>query len=198
MGRVRNRTAFNENKTKQNIMIPHTKRFTLPTPEFGFAGFQFPKWAWTLPRGSKTKRLDHYKNPFTGPYSTSPKPNDCKGTTFYLCSDFMPGLRWEWCDEILISISHTGWYTTEHGYGDKIRGLVMRLPHHGFLAGWSYGKNMISYVESSMYKSKTEAAHAADFMAESQANEERDYQEKQEREEQEREEQEIMELCAIA
>lgn len=181
-------------------MQPHTKRFSLPTPEFTFAGFQFPKWAWTLPKGSKAKRLEHYKNPCTGPYSTSPAPNDCKGTSFYLNSDFMPGLRWQWCDKVDGSrVDHTGWFTTEYGDGDKIRGLVMRLPHgRGFLAGWSMGKSMASYVESSAYESEIDAARAADSLAEDVAETEREYREKEDEELREAEEQESMELCAIA
>jgi hypothetical protein len=180
-------------------MQPHTKKFTRPAPEFTFAGFQFPKWAWTLPRGSKAKRLASYKNPVCGPYSISPAPNDCKGTSFYLDSDFMPGLRWQWCDDVAGSIRHTGWFTTEYGDGDKIRGLVMRLPHgRGFLAGWSMGESMISYVESSAYESENDAAHAADSLAEDAAEKEREYQEKEEQQTREAEEQESMELCALA
>jgi hypothetical protein len=99
----------------------------------------------------------------------------------------MPGLRWKWCDEARRSIRHTGWYCDEY-QDQKIRGLVMRLPQgRGFLAGWSMGENMASYVESSAYESEQEAALAADSMAESQAESEREYQEKQEAEDEQRE-----------
>lgn len=172
-------------------MKPHTTRVTRPAPEFSFAGFAFPKWSWTLPTGSKQKRLAHYKNPVTGPYSTSPKPNDCKGTSFYLDSDFMPNLRWQWCDDVCKSIRHTGWFPTEYGDGDKIRGIVMRLPQgRGFLAGWSMGEGMASYVESSMYESEQDAARAADSLAEDVAEKEREYRERAQAEEEEWEAQE--------
>jgi hypothetical protein len=91
----------------------------------------------------------------------------------------MPGLRWDWCDEVEDSpIAHTGWFSDEDGAGDKIRGLVMRLPQgRGFIAGWSMGKRMASEVETdSVYDTAREAALAADGIAERVAEKERDYQ----------------------
>lgn len=158
-------------------MQPLTSHFSRPAPEFSWAGFDFPKFAWTLPRGSKAKRIQDHKNPVCGPYYCAPKPNDTGGTSFYLDSDFMPGLRWQWCDDVTSSIRHTGWYTSEYGDGDKIRGLVLRLPKsRGFLAGWSMGESMASGVEYTIYATEHEAAIAADGIAENVAKTEREYQ----------------------
>lgn len=97
------------------------------------------------------------------------------GVSFYLESDFQPGLRWQWCDEISTTIRHTGWFTDEYGDGEKIRGLVMRLPHgRGFLAGWSMGKGMASEIENHIYPDEIEAAYAADRLAERVADAQRE------------------------
>lgn len=105
-------------------------------PEFSFAGFSFPKWVWSLPKGSKAERLTEAKNPVCGPYFHSPKPGGGKGCGFYLESDGGIALRWTWADKVSgAGIEHTGWYSDEHGDSEKIRGLVLRLPRsRGFPA----------------------------------------------------------------
>lgn len=147
--------------------------------EFSFAGFDFPKYLWTLPKGPWRKRLEHMRRPVTGGYYRSP-PINGSGTTFYLESDFMPDLRWKWCDEIVSRINHKGWYSDEwQEY--TIRGLVMRLPNNrGFLAGWSMGKSMRSFVDYDVFLDESDAAYCADSMAENAAELEREYQAEQE------------------
>lgn len=143
-------------------------------PVFTFAGFEFPKYAWTLPRGTVAERLKWAKARYCGPYYHAPKPGT-RSTSFYLDSDFMPGLRWHYADDIA-DIGHTGWYTDEYGDGDTIRGIVMRLPHgRGFIAGWTMGQGMISTVDYDMYDDIEDAAHIADSMAENVADREREY-----------------------
>lgn len=147
---------------------------------FAFAGFQFPR---TLPltRGRLAERLKRWQAAgrvrVAGPYYVAPKPRDHAGAAFYLDSDFMPGLRWQWADDI-IRLRHTGWHTDPQSDGDTIRGLVFRLPAgRGFLAAWSLGEHMCGFLDSStVYPDETGAAYAADSMAESAADEERDYQ----------------------
>lgn len=95
--------------------------------------------------------------------------------SFYLESDFMPDLRWQWADEVTRSIEHLGWFTDEFGDAEKARGFIMRLPHgRGFLAGWSLGEGMCAEVERYIYDNETDAAHAADSMAEHVAEKERE------------------------
>jgi hypothetical protein len=118
------------------------------TQTFEFAGFTFPKSVFILPTGKDKHTRYRDLRKVCGPYFTAPKPN-ATGASFYLDSDFMPQLRWKWCDETDARIEHTGWFTDEYGDGDKIRGLVMRLPHErGFIAGWSMGESMASDANS--------------------------------------------------
>jgi len=150
--------------------------------EFSFAGFDFPKYLWTLPKGPWRKRLERMRKPVTGGYYGSPPINGRSGTTFYLESDFMPDLRWKWCDEAYSRIRHKGWFCDNY-QEETIRGLVMRLPNNrGFLAGWSMGKGMSSYVDYDVFLDEVDAAQCADSMAENAAEREREYQAKWEAE----------------
>lgn len=146
---------------------------------FNFAGFQFPKHLWSLPKGSFSKRLAQRNPVITGEYVHGTKPGH-KWYSFHLESNLMPGLRWAWCDEVCNSIHHTGWYCDSF-QDSKIRGIVMRLPHNrGFLAGWSMGGGMISEIEYTIYDDVHDAAYAADSIAEEVAEKERECQESQE------------------
>lgn len=156
-----------------------TATFPLPPVRFTFAGFNWPRYVAMLPRGSFAERVERKKNPVTGPYYHAPKPvtGPHPGRGFYLDSDGMPGLRWSWCDEVDgTRIDHTGWFTDEDGTGDKIRGVVFRLPRgRGFLAGWSMGHGMASEIDGTVYAEEAEAAYAADSEAEAVAEVEREY-----------------------
>lgn len=144
-----------------------------------FAGIEYPKKLWSLPNKSLLFRLAEFKlrkEPVTsGYYQDKPCPNT-DGKMFYLDSDFMPGLRWSYCDEVDgARIDHTGWFTDEYGYFEKIRGIVFRLPHgKGFLAGWTMGTGMIGEVEYYIYKDEVSAAFASDSIAERVADQERE------------------------
>lgn len=120
-----------------------------------------------MPKGSMSKRLDRARNSICGPYYHYPNPDKAgSGCGFYLQSDGMPGLRWQWADDCCRSIEHTGWYTDPHGDREKIRGIVFRLPRsRGFLAGWSMGEGMASTMDSTIYPDERSAALAADSMA---------------------------------
>lgn len=153
------------------------KPWTTKQPrEFTFAGFDFPKFVFTLPKGSFKERLARAKDRIAGPYYHAPKPNSKSGQGFYLQSDGASDLRWQWCDDIATSIEHTGWWTDDDGSGDKIRGIVFRLPKgRGFLIGWSMGKGMASAIETDyVYGDEDSAARAADSLAEQAAEEERE------------------------
>jgi hypothetical protein len=158
-----------------------------------FAGFSFPQTIAMLARGPLSKRLEEFKRTHgkrvCGPYYRSQPSANPDSAFFYLESDFMPSLRWEWADEVDGSrIKHRGWYTDDYGLGEKIRGLVMRLPHgRGFLAGWSMGKSMASEIDYTIWDDAIDCARNADRMAERAAEnareQEREFQEEQEREE---------------
>ena len=149
------------------------------------ASFREKQVFW-LPCPVDQLKKNRGKNRVCGPYYTTrrlitgPHP----GKTFYLESAFAPGLRWQWCDDVATKIRHTGWFTDEYGVGEKIRGIVFRLPRsRGFLAGWSMGEGMITELDCTIYGDETATAYAADSMAEDAAEQERDYQEQQNQEE---------------
>ena len=151
-------------------------------PSFVFAGFAWPRYLATLPRGSLRKRAESRKpgRAMCGDYYHAPTPG-AKGRGFYLDSDGMPGLRWQWADETEgARIRHTGWFTDPDGSGDTIRGIVLRLPHgRGFLAGWSMGEGMASSVDySPIFDDAADAAACADSMAENVAEGEREREER--------------------
>ena len=164
-------------------MKPHTSYFSLPAPEFTFAGFSWPRYVASLPRGPKADRLRQYQRPICGPCYHAPKPEQAgKGKGFYLGDRSAPfALRWQYCDEVAgTHIRHTGWYA-DNNQDSKIRGLVFRLPRNrGFLAGWTMGEGMASTVEGDIYETEIEAARAADDLAESIAEKEREHQEAEE------------------
>lgn len=131
----------------------------------------------TRPLSARLKSRKH-----CGPYIVTPPTAGREDTRFfYMGSDFAPGLRARFCDEVAQSIQHTGWFTDEYGTGDTIRGLVFSLPHaRGFLIGWTMGENMASVIDVSyIYDDETGAALAADSMAEHAAETEREYQSNQ-------------------
>lgn len=147
------------------------------TPAFEFAGLSFPKHVWTLPQGSWAKRLESYKRPVTGDYYHAPRPGS-NGKGFYLDSDGMPGLRWQWADEV-VRLRHKGWYCD--AFQDSvIRGVIFRLPGaRGFLAGWSMGEQMSSAVAYDIHDTAEDAARAADELARIAAEEQREFEQKE-------------------
>jgi hypothetical protein len=142
--------------------------------EFTFAGFNFPRYIPQLTHSKYDKRTSrsvyyHAPKPLTG--GTHP------GQGFYLDNE----LRWTWADSISAArINHTGWYSGEYGDAEKMRGIIIRLPHGKFLAGWSMGEGMATSVDGDLYDDETEAARAADNIAEQAAEREREYQEEEE------------------
>lgn len=147
--------------------------------QFNFAGMHFPKHVWTLPKGPIKKRLSDRKGACTSDYYHAPKPIHGRhpGQGFYLDDAGMPARRWTWCDEVAgMHISHNGWYCDR--FGDQtIRGIVVRLPHGRFLAGWSMGERMASAVDGTIYTDEVEAAYAADEEARVAAEKQIEYEE---------------------
>jgi hypothetical protein len=153
----------------------------MTTSNTTFAGFDYPFTFGILPRGPLAKRLAEYRQTrgkrTCGPYDRSePAPNP-RGAYFYLESDFAPGLRWKWCDEIRgAHIGHEGWFCDDC-QDQTIRGFVMRLPHgRGFIEGWSMGEHMASNLDYTIWDDEVDAARDADRMAERAAADGRQYQ----------------------
>ena len=157
------------------ITDPHVQRFA-------FAGFQWPRYVATLtPLSSLRKKRELRK--VCGGYYHAPTPNSNNGRGFYLSDAGQPFTRWEWADDVEgAHISHSGWWTDEYGDGERIRGIVVLLPHGRYMAGWSMGKGMASTLEPGLFDDIVDAARVADSIAENAADNEREYQAQQETE----------------
>ena len=151
------------------INDPHIQRFA-------FAGFQWPRYVATLtPLSGLRKKREGRR--FTGGYYHAPKPNANNGRGFYLSDAGQPFTRWQWADDVEgASIRHTGWWTDDYGDSEKIRGIVILLPHGRYMAGWSMGKGMASTIEPGVFDDIVDAARVADSIAENAADNEREYQ----------------------
>lgn len=150
------------------IATLHTTKFKTAST---FAGFNYPRYIAALPRGRMADRLARRSPVVCGKtYQPDPAPVGAPGTlarSFYLEDGSQPFTRWAWCDDVDDRILHTGWFTTNDGDGDKVRGIVVRLPHgRGFLAGWAMGEGMAATVHRDVYADDVEAARAADSFAE--------------------------------
>lgn len=159
---------------------------------FDFAGFTFPRKIYQLPKPCNITGLRKKRElrKSCGQYYSAPVPLTSRthpGGFFYLDSDFQVGRGWRWADEVDNSIMHTGWFTDDYCSGDKIRGIVISLPHGRFLAGWSMGEGMASNFDGEIYDDAKEAAQAADSLAENAAESEREYQEEERQKEEEEE-----------
>lgn len=155
------------------IATLHTSKFNI---ESTFAGFNYPRYIAALPRGSMAARLARRSPVVCGKtYQPSPAPVGEPGTlarSFYLGDGSQPFTRWDWCDDVDDRISHSGWFADPDGDGDKVRGIVVRLPHgRGFLAGWAMGEGMAATVYRDVYADAVDAARAADSVAEAVAAE---------------------------
>jgi len=157
------------------INDPHVQRFA-------FAGFQWPRYVATLTPLSGLRKKRELRKVCGGYYHT-PKPNSNNGRGFYLDDAGQPFTRWQWADDVEgAHISHSGWFTDDYGTGDKIRGIVVLLPHGRYMAGWSMGTGMASTIEPGVFDDIVDAARVADSIAENAADNEREYQAQQETE----------------
>jgi hypothetical protein len=125
-----------------------------------FAGFDFPKYVWTLPEGSKEMRQAAIKRGYNK-YMVSPDINPT-GTTFHMSEQSMPDLPWRYADEILGVRKRA--YKADYWSGLEFRGIVMTLPHRrGFIAGWT--DTEYCRVDYDIFDNEHDAAVTADDMA---------------------------------
>lgn len=142
----------------------------LPTPQRQkrFAGLWFPRRLAVLPEGTIRERLKRRKSPpITGGYIHWQQPAG-RGLSFYLHTDNggCPfALRWTWANR-----DHDGWFIDEE-QDETVTGVAFRLPKgRGFLAGYSLGVGMMSFVDTgSVYADLEETEAVADSMAENYA-----------------------------
>lgn len=67
----------------------------------------------------------------------------------------------KFADECTNGIKHKGWFTDMHG-DEKARGIVGRLPHGRFIAGYCWSANGERVYFSEIFDYETEAAQMAD------------------------------------
>ena len=138
------------------------------TPEFTFAGFTWPRYVATLAQGPTALRRQREIRKVCGGYFHAPRPNDNSGRGFYLGDAGQPTPRWEFTDAEYYCDAHRS---------ETIRGIILRLPHGRFLAGYSMGEGMASGVDSTVYADEEEARQAADEEARIAAERQREHEE---------------------
>lgn len=85
-----------------------------------------------------------------------------------------------YCDEVERGIDHRGWFLNTENCGEKARGEVFTLPHRrGFVAGVAdpYNKGPAALDVTTIFDDADDAARYADRLAETYAENERDYNE---------------------
>ncbi len=143
---------------------------------FAFAGFSWPRNIARAAFGMEAVRNKWLRSrKVCGEYVHAPTPNTNAPICFYLDNVGQPFARWVWADKTEARIGHTGWFTSDF-CDEKIRGIVVRLPHGRYLAGWAIGVNMLASVETEIFTNEAEAAYFADSMAEQYAQAEWAYQ----------------------
>lgn len=89
-----------------------------------------------------------------------------------------PAFRGErFADECENGPDHTGWFS-DVDQSEKVRGIVARLSHGRFIAGYHWSSNGERVYFPAVYTDETEAARAADSHAESYADDAREDSEK--------------------
>lgn len=81
-----------------------------------------------------------------------------------------------YCDDVLRSIDHRGWFTD--GESETARGIVARLPHGRFLAGYELSMNGEQVVYGELFDDEADAARMADEHARVIAEQESEYSER--------------------
>lgn len=80
------------------------------------------------------------------------------------------------CDDVA-RIDHRGWFADADGY-ETVRGIVARLPHGRFIAGYLMSSNNERVYFPDVFDDESEAAHMADEHARIVAESEREYNER--------------------
>lgn len=141
---------------------------------FTFAGFTWPRPVADMAIGHAALKAKRELRKVCGGYTHAPRPDSTDGRGFYLGDAGMPSPRWIYSDES--STGHGAQHTYWSDEFTSFRGLVLRLPHGRFLAGWTMGERMASAVESQLFDDEHEAAMHADECARVAAEHEADYQ----------------------
>jgi hypothetical protein len=132
--------------------------------EFEFAGFTWPRDVADLTIGKAALARKFSPTRCTGNYYHAPRPNSRDGVGFYLDSVGQPHPRYV--------LTEASYYAEDA----EFQGIVFRLSHGRYLAGWTMGVNMASSVDRDVYTDENEATLAAKFAAQQAADDEAEYQ----------------------
>lgn len=116
--------------------------------------------SWRDIRGAAFKNLSAY----CGALSQGFKGTDNYKTPIWYSHAGEQFRNERFCDDVA-RIGHTGWFTDTF-HDEKARGIVARLPHGRFIAGYHWSSNDERVYFPEVYDDETEAARAADSHAE--------------------------------
>ena len=116
--------------------------------------------SWRDIRGTNYKNVSAY----CGALSQGFNGTDKYKTPIWYCHAGEQFRDERFCDDVA-QIGHTGWFTDTDG-GEKARGIVGRIPHGRFIAGYHWSPNGERVYFPEVYDNETEAARAADSHAE--------------------------------
>ena len=117
--------------------------------------------SWRDIRGTTHKSVSAY----CGALSQGFKVADNYKTPIWYCSTGEQFRAERFCDEVA-RIGNTGWFTDTFQY-ERARGIVARLTHGRFIAGYHWSSNDERVYFPEVYDRESEAARAADSHAES-------------------------------
>jgi len=114
----------------------------------------------------KGKHAEHWRKYRTGLRDTASLHRGMNGRTPIWYSHEGVFRREQFADEI-INLRHSGWYSHHEGWCGKdgsglVRGLVVRLPHGRFLAGYYVGDNDEHVYFPELFTDEEDAARMAD------------------------------------
>ena len=117
--------------------------------------------SWRDIRGATYKNVSAYCGALSQGFNVSGNYK----TPIWYCSTGEQFRDERFCADVARS-GHTGWFTDTDG-GEKARGIVARIPHGRFIAGYHWSSNDERAYFPEVYDDETEAARAADSHAES-------------------------------
>lgn len=136
----------------------------------------------TRPYTWRDVRYTGFHNSRTSRCELSPGFNDNGKTEIYYCHTGPYFPREKFADEFTgihgrPLIDHTGWYADSDGHR-TIRGLIVRLPHGRYMAGYYCSDNDERVYYPDIYNDERAAVYEADGHAERTAEKEREYAER--------------------
>ena len=143
-----------------NLATPAPKRLAMMRAEVAAHTNKYPHCpehakpkTWRNLRGTTHKSIRAYCCALSQGFNN--------GTPIWYCHTGEQFRDEKFADECTNGLEHTGWFTDMHG-DEKARGIVGRLPHGRFIAGYYWGDNDERVYYPEVFDAETEAAQRAD------------------------------------